>query len=541
MGYNLPATPLGAGGMGSRSRGATPDRFFMATSSPEPSGARLPDRYRVLLDIGHSLTGTLSLRELYRAIHRETARVIEATGFYIALYDGEDDSATVVFYVDQGEHQEASIRYRGSDSKVIRTGRGCIVEDRLQSQSLLVLGDNGSEVTRSAVSAPLRYKGSVVGAISAQSYRPNAYGEDDLELLQGIADIAAVATENARYVSELQQRRREAERIEEIGRALASSRETGVVLDTIIEAALDLLEAQGASVWLTEGEGEARIAASSGPLALPKGARFRLSGPVVEQIVQQRRPVRIDDVPASDLLPEPLKKRVRARSALVVPLVGARRVTGALSVGVAERRGFREADAQLLQRLANHAAVALENARLHADLQELSLTDPLTGLPNRRHLEIHLGRELAAAKRGRKLVVVLFDLDNFKQYNDTLGHLAGDEALRLTGRMLAEETRAMNLAARFGGDEFISVLSDATVAGGRYHADRVQARVAEAPTFAEHGVTVSYGVAAFEPTMESGEDLIRAADRDMYRNKADGRGTVDEPPPDSDREGRGRS
>jgi PleD family two-component response regulator len=94
-------------------------------------------------------------------------------------------------------------------------------------------------------------------------------------------------------------------------------------------------------------------------------------------------------------------------------------VIGALSAGVVRDHAFDDDDAHLIERLAGHASVALKNARLHASLQALSLTDPLTGLPNRRHLEIHLGQELAAAQRGRKLSVVLFDLDNFKTYNDT--------------------------------------------------------------------------------------------------------------------------
>ena len=140
-------------------------------------------------------------------------------------------------------------------------------------------------------------------------------------------------------------------------------------------------------------------------------------------------------------------------------------VAGVLSAGSVHQGFFHEDETHVLLRLASQASVALENARLHSSVQALSLTDALTGLPNRRHLNIHLEREVAAARRGRDLVICIHDLDNFKRYNDSAGHLAGDDALRAFGQILAEENRAMNMVARYGGDEFLSVLSESTVEG----------------------------------------------------------------------------
>src|SRR5690606_15056905 len=135
-------------------------------------------------------------------------------------------------------------------------------------------------------------------------------------------------------------------------------------------------------------------------------------------------------------------------------------VIGALSVGHMEWRTYSADDLRVLERLANHAGIAVGNARLHERIRVLSLTDPLTGLANRRHLSVYLEREFAAARRGRTLSVLLFHLDRFKEYNDTAGHQAGDEALRAFARILRTETRTMNLTARYGGDEFIAVLTE---------------------------------------------------------------------------------
>jgi len=484
----------------------------------------LADRYRVLLDIGRTLTGTLSAETLYQTIYRETARVIEASGFYIALYDQKQDQATVVFYADQGQEEAVDISYRGSDSEVLRTGRGSLIDDGVEKRSLLVLGDEESEITRSAISAALSYEGGVIGAISAQSYRPGAYRERDLELLQGIADIAAVAIMTSRRVGELNQRRLEAERIEEIGRAITGSLESTEVLRKVVDAALEILAADGSSVWLID-EGRVRIGATGGTIAVPDDLdlEWDFEETIVQELVQRRTPVLVDDLANSDLVPDALKEIARMGSAIAVPLIVDGEVRGVLSAGKTEPHSFSQDDVETLLRLAGQASVALKNAELHSSIQALSLTDPLTNLPNRRHLHVHMEQEIAAAERGRPLAVCFFDLDDFKQHNDKYGHLVGDEILRLFGAILKNETRAMNLAARYGGDEFIAILSENTRAGAEAHAKRIQDKVAEQPTLAKYGVSVSFGVGEFDPeTMSDIEEVIQLADEDLYRSKDQG-------------------
>jgi diguanylate cyclase (GGDEF)-like protein len=165
-----------------------------------------------------------------------------------------------------------------------------------------------------------------------------------------------------------------------------------------------------------------------------------------------------------------------------------------------------------------------------SDLHALSLTDPLTGLPNRRRLQIHLDHEIAAARRGRVLGIAVLDIDRFKHYNDTSGHVAGDDILKAVGRLLAEENRAMNLVARFGGDEFVSVLSGADMEGLHHYMERVITRVEVDPILTKFGITLSCGIAVFDPeTMASVNDILRAADTDMYASKA-ARRSEEEPP-----------
>jgi len=163
--------------------------------------------------------------------------------------------------------------------------------------------------------------------------------------------------------------------------------------------------------------------------------------------------------------------------------------------------------------------------RAREEAAELALTDELTGMPNRRYARLFLDKEFEAARRGRPLVVVLFDLDRFKVYNDNYGHAAGDDALRTFGRALASTTRRMNLSARFGGEEFLSVVSSADIPGAKIFTERVLEALASSQP--ERGsLTVSAGLAAFERGMKSPDDLLAAADRALYQAKAAGRDCI---------------
>jgi diguanylate cyclase (GGDEF)-like protein len=166
--------------------------------------------------------------------------------------------------------------------------------------------------------------------------------------------------------------------------------------------------------------------------------------------------------------------------------------------------------------------------------EDLSLLDPLTGLPNRRFAELTLVAQFAAATRGRRLAVVMFDLDHFKRVNDAHGHEAGDETLKGFAAVLRRHGRRMDFSGRLGGEEFISVLSDCAPQAATGFAERVRASLRE-HRFPWGQVTVSAGVATYQEGMASHEILVAAADRALYQAKQAGRDRVqllkDEPAP----------
>jgi diguanylate cyclase (GGDEF)-like protein len=323
-----------------------------------------------------------------------------------------------------------------------------------------------------------------------------------------------------RHVEELQRRSHEAEKLEEIGRVLVSSLDFEEVLERVSHAAMDLLDLDGAGVWTHDDEcGTVRT--SVGETPVPIGTTWTLSEAVTEAVMVKAEPFSIRDVASKDNPPDIVGICFETGSAISTPIKVGGRVIGALAARTKQVRQFTEADVRMLGRLAAQASAALDNAELHASIQALSMTDALTGLSNRRHLQVHLEREVAAARRGRKLALVLFDLDEFKQYNDTLGHVVGDQILKAFAEVLTHENRAMNLVARYGGDEFVSVLSEGDARGAKGYLARIDQGIKGHRVLASHGVTVSSGVAEFKAGETVGvEELIQAADRSMYENKA---------------------
>ena len=222
----------------------------------------------------------------------------------------------------------------------------------------------------------------------------------------------------------------------------------------------------------------------------------------------------------------------------LLPLMAGGQLAGALILGHSPGDFLDRSDRDFLRLVADQAALALENARLseqvrasqakldsrnvalERQLKRLTVTDDLTGLFNQRDLFEQLPREVQRAKRaGSACSLCLFDLDGFKEYNDTHGHLEGDRLLRTVGAVVSRTIRAKtDRAFRYGGDEFVLLLPHTSRAEAQVLVGRLRKAVSEALAGA---VGFSAGIAEYSPGMES-RDFIEAADRLMYRAKRKG-------------------
>ena len=191
-----------------------------------------------------------------------------------------------------------------------------------------------------------------------------------------------------------------------------------------------------------------------------------------------------------------------------------------------------------LTRAFNTVVSRLREKESHGELEKLSLTDALTGLYNRRHLMGTLASEVQRSRRQRRsFTVLLADVDKFKQYNDTHGHLAGDAALVKIAEVFRRTTRAVDCVARYGGEEFVVMLLECPIATAVHVAERIRARVAD-QDLGEGKLTVSVGLAEYPEGGDTPEELIATADAAMYQAKSSGRnqvvvaGATEQPPPE---------
>jgi diguanylate cyclase (GGDEF)-like protein/PAS domain S-box-containing protein len=193
--------------------------------------------------------------------------------------------------------------------------------------------------------------------------------------------------------------------------------------------------------------------------------------------------------------------------------------------------GASESFQQLVTTVADHISLALANLRLRENLRQQAIRDGLTGLFNRRYLEETLEREIRRATRKKApLGIIMMDLDHFKPFNDTYGHEAGDNLLRAMGEFLRAQVRQEDVACRYGGEEFVLIMPEASLEVVRARAEEIREKMPQLPVTNRgqllDSLTVSLGVAMFAEHGTTGEDVLRAADDAMYRAKAAGRNRV---------------
>jgi diguanylate cyclase (GGDEF)-like protein len=220
----------------------------------------------------------------------------------------------------------------------------------------------------------------------------------------------------------------------------------------------------------------------------------------------------------------------RFKTELCAPMVSKDQTLGVISLGGLLRRPKNEKN--MLKMVADLGSIAIQNTLLFGQIQAMANSDGLTGLSNKRHFVARLAEEIIKAEKEQKcLSVFIFDIDHFKTYNDTNGHLAGDEALKATGRLLNESIRQDDLAARYGGEEFIVLLPNTDKQGAVAAAEKIR-KVIEAYQYSHQQsqpggtLTISGGVATFPYDATNMQDLIRCADQGLYQGKHAGRNQI---------------
>ena len=302
---------------------------------------------------------------------------------------------------------------------------------------------------------------------------------------------------------------------------------------SILSQAADLVKAERGSLLLfdeaanlltmTASRGIRASISEVGPIALGEG--------IAGSVMREGRPMvaSIDDLGRTS----PPDRGYKTKSFISYPIsIGSRRF-GVLNLADKIGGGAYDAnDLSVIELVAPQIALAIERAAWQQranQFQVMSITDPLTGLHNRRYLEARLTEELSRSKRyDYPLSFMMIDIDDFKIYNDQNGHQAGDRALEITAQCLRSALRKVDVASRYGGEEFSILLPQTTLQEAGVIADRIRRKISS--TSFTHGksqplgaVTVSIGLSAFSPALDSAEAIVRAADRALYHAKGHGK------------------
>ncbi|HEY0459020.1 MAG TPA: diguanylate cyclase [Pyrinomonadaceae bacterium] len=334
----------------------------------------------------------------------------------------------------------------------------------------------------------------------------------------------AAELEILRLREEVKRRERLSEAVEKFNASLRNL-DTEDFWATLTRVSAELMNAERSSLLVfDEKNNSLTVKAAVGATAdRIKNQSKKIGERVSRLVLQNKKPIVVGDISKVGLPAAPADWKYKSKSFISYPFtIGDRRV-GVLNVTEkSDGEAYNESDLEVLNIIAPQVAILIDRAALKND----SVTDSLTGLLNRRYLEERLAEEINRSNRyGYPMSFMMIDVDNFKSYNDTFGHIEGDSVLRLVAKCFRETLRAADIAARYGGEEFSILLPQTNSVEAETIAERLREHIA-VTEFPNRTLTVSIGIASCCLDLNSVPELIAAADNALYKAKRKGKNNV---------------
>lgn len=502
--------------------------------------------YDLLTRVGRALVSRLEVD--YDAILRLLRDQLGYTHLAILTLEGEPQALSLKAHLGHGEHAGAMALEpdRGVIGAVATSGEMLYLPDVSKDPRYV----QTTVDVQSQIAYPLKYGGQVLGVLDVQSEARDAFTARDRRILAALADQCAIALSNARqyatagarlqslgaaraqlerYAEYLERRQEDLKLVNAVSAAASATLNLDRILGSAVRSVADGMRVDRCSVGiLDDDQTRIEIAAEYRPDGRPTNVGVRLplgQATALARTVAQRRTIASEDALADPLFADVRSEMtaMHVRGTVIVPLVAGGRVIGTLSVNSsAAPRRFTADEIEVLETVANQLALGVRNARLYGRARDRANEDSLTGIFNHRYLHERLEHELLRAKRaGHPLAIALFDLDNFKMFNDTFGHQAGDEVLRVVAATLGMCLRGTDIGGRYGGDEFLVILPQADEPGAQMLLDRVRRKLEEQAKagFPPVPIELSAGIAVYPRDGQTKRDLIARADQAMYARK----------------------
>jgi len=335
--------------------------------------------------------------------------------------------------------------------------------------------------------------------------------------------------EKQKLHAELKAKKRELNFFDDVTNALTSTSELNKILSVIIKKIKTMTEAKACFVIFVNEKGVFSFEKILERKSKKTQQKFNvtIAEDIIAWIKKKDAPIIVSDVSKETSLKKKIDKllHIKTMSLMCAPVKIQSKIVGALvAVNKLAGKSFTELDIDLLSKLVKHIAVAIERAFLYQKIEELTITDELTNLFNLRYLNRAIGLEIERSNRhGTSFTLIFMDIDSLKKINDQHGHLIGSKVLVETAQLLSANLRAMDVVARYGGDEFVIVLPQTSMENGFQVAERLRKKM-EKHVFLRHEgytikLTASFGVASYPDNARSKEELFRIADEALYRGK----------------------
>jgi diguanylate cyclase (GGDEF)-like protein len=506
---------------------------FMEDHQPRRSQS-LQDDVELILQIGLQISAE---HDLDRLLNLTAQAIKESLGYSycaILLKEGTDLVIRAVTAYPEAIIGKRIPIGKGITGRCALTKVESLIPDVSKSPHYVHFGD---DVFRSELDVPIIFRGKVLGVLNTQSTVTDAFSARDIHTMKILGTQIGVALYNSHIRNQL-------ELVQDIGIQLVTIVRPEELFPWIVRQIRERLGHDSCAILKVDSDNLVLEAATGGYARDLVGMRIPFGQGITGRCAVEKRVINVGDV-RSD--PGYITSGVEgARSEIAAPILFEEQLHGVLTIESGAEDAFDQDDVRLLSTLGAQVAVGLHQARMFAEAERMAVTDALTGLYNYRYFHERLHSEMArSARYGHPLSLVMIDLDHFKQVNDRYGHLKGDEVLRHVAGTIRRNTRRydepmtikdtdIDIASRYGGEEFIVIMPETAAHGAAVAAERLRAAIEAEVGLAvglkdEHGrtrpVTGSFGVAAFEKGLGP-ESLIKLADDAVYQAKRSGRNRV---------------
>ncbi len=474
----------------------------------------------ILEQIGLLITSSFDISEIIKVFLSTSVSIADADSGSLILINEAANRILDAYEYQRGTdrptryHSTARLN-QGISGQVIRTKRPVIISDLDNYPDVNPVVKNKG---RAAVAAlPMMARGTLIGILYVNCNRPREFSKTEIDYITMLSNQAAIAIHNTQLYNKLSREAKEMALLYEVSQSFISTLDFDKLLNNILKRLKDLFGYLNLAIFLVDEKKQELYLRSY--INYPediKNLKIKIGETGITGYVALTKKMYY----APDVSKDPyyIKGVEEARSEICIPLMIGNRLAGVIDIESPEIDGFSQDDIRLLSSMSAQLAMALENARLYEEAKKLSLTDPLTELPNRRSFELFIDTELKRAKRyHRPFSILMIDFDNFKNYNDKCGHPAGDQIIIKFSQLMKETIRDVDFLGRYGGDEFIAVLPETDATFAFEVAERMRKHIEDQKI--KPNVTLSIGIASYPQDAFNKKDLIQLADQACYEAK----------------------